>query len=279
MANTTLVSTGFSSDQTYNYPIDIWLGGGQSNQDTRAEMIDLPSEYSGLRNGQIIFHKPSINSDPNGSWKIMQAGVNNYNPTWPTPVWGWDIPFMQNMFAHFKRNIGMIKYGQGSTCMANNGGTFNPNVASSSDSWVPSANELSVRFLDWYVRPALQQLINAGIPYIVRGILWFQGECDSGSAANAAAYQANFLSFKSLIEADPLINNPNLIWIDFECQTANLVNMATINTAKQNIQAMFPDRYKFIPKTGWTYQDGVHLDAASYILAGNTAAEEARLLM
>jgi hypothetical protein len=270
---------GVRTDQNYNDVIDVWLIFGQSNADGRALIPDLPGSLAGPRLGQYIYYKPSVNADADGEWSTLLAGTNNYNPSEATPVFGLEMSFAQEMFEYGQKDFFFIKYGQGSTCMANNGGTFNPNVASSSDCWIPSGNELTVRALDFYVTPALQALRARSINYVVRGAIWFQGECDSGSAPNAAAYQASMLTLMTAVQNHSLINNPDLIWLDFQCQTANLVNMATINTAKQNIQAMFPTRYKYMPNTGYTYADGVHLTAASYVQAGIDAATQAQLLM
>jgi hypothetical protein len=265
--------------QTYSYPLKVFIIGGQSNADGRGNNAALPSALLGKQWGRWIYYKPTVNQLPNGEWQILEAGVNNLNPLQtPTGTSGVELSFMENMFDFFQEDIYLIKYGQGSTCIADVGGVFDPNVISTSDCWLPTGNELITRSLSWFVTPALQDLKDRGIPYEVVGVIWYQGECDSLNVTYASNYQTNMSALMTAFETHPLINNPNLIWIDFEVKTES-IHLATINTAKQNLQALYPTRYKYMSTAAYTYEDTAHLDMVSYIQAGNDAASELRTLM
>lgn len=270
MSSVTVINRFIDTNEKYLYPVKVFILLGQSNADGRGAIVDLPAQYLTPQSGRYIYYKPTVGSTDDGSWQVLQGGVNNQNPTDAPIEFGLEMTMMEALQQICCEDIYLIKYGQGSTCMADNGGTFNPNVASVSDCWLSTANELITRSLDWYVAPAIAKLQEMEIPYEICGVIWYQGECDSTNATNAGNYQTNMINFINALRSHPSINLPNLPFIDFQVVPGG-GSTAVINAAKNAIAASQPDKYKFMPTTGYPY-DGVHLSGDGYLMAGEDAA-------
>lgn len=152
----------------------VFLLAGQSNMDGRAATSSLPTSPVNLQAPQadVRYYNgySASNGYTNGAWTTLRPGSTQFGP---------EITFGRTMAdSHPAQSIALIKYGHGGTSLAVN--------------WKPGTGADYTGFRN-AVTNALTLLSNAGDTYSLAGMLWLQGESDTG--ANATNYQANLTSF------------------------------------------------------------------------------------
>ncbi|MGJ8657348.1 MAG: sialate O-acetylesterase [Akkermansiaceae bacterium] len=160
----------------------VYLLGGQSNGNGRGDASELTAPLSTAQNDvQLYWKKTQVTTNGNlaqNTWLSLQpdTGHGENSPSPYAVEFGSELKFGRDMAdADPSVNIAIIKYTHGGTNLHTQ--------------W--SATGTNYTTFVTTVAAGLQALTDAGHTYEVGGMVWIQGESDTGNAANANAYEAN----------------------------------------------------------------------------------------
>jgi hypothetical protein len=196
----------------------VYLMAGQSNMVGLGRNGLLPREYASSVDRATIYYNDSIHPNPNAEqWLPLSPGFGCL-----ADLFGPELSFgirMRELYP--RRRLAIIKVAEGGT------GLF--------ERWKAETGEL-YNLLLGETRAQLRVLAGQGIPQIA-GLLWMQGESDTGSLATAKAYEQNLRDFVSALRRD--LGSPlmpvvaGLISTEWEWVYADIVRDATTSIAEQ----------------------------------------------
>ncbi len=245
----------------------VYLLAGQSNMDGRGNVADLTAEQGKpLAGARIFYRNPPSTSD---GWKPLGPGYSvapGYKGALPSLTFGPEITFGRTTLAAAPaRELALIKGAVGGTNLR---ADWSPGLHGQ-----PETQGLRYRDFLETVAQGLEALRQEGTPFVVRGIVWHQGEADSASTTEV--YQQQLTEFIARIRQD--VGQPALPFVIGEVYDNG--NRDTVRAAQRAVAASVP-RVAFASSEGLaTFDMGTHFDAASQLLLGERlAAAMAKLL-
>lgn len=214
-------------------PLKIFLVAGQSNGDGRGNPADLPADLQSPQ-GVPIFH--------NGRWHGLQPGLTDANHP---GLFGPEITFGRDVAeALAGENVALVKYAWGGTNLASD---WNPDT--------PGAHYAA------FMNAVEQALVNVGPDYLpeIAGMIWMQGESDTGILERAENYEANLTNFIQSVRTD--LDAPDMPFVigqilDYSTYTyADLVRTAqeSVAAADRMVALIRTDDLPVIPNNANHY--------------------------
>ena len=245
---------------------DVYLMAGQSNMDGRGLVSELSQEQQQPIDQAIIFYRSMpVTSD---GWQPLAPGFSvppKYRDDLPSPTFGIEIGFAQAMVkAQPGTKLALIKGSKGGTSLR---ADWKPGVKGDKASQGP-------RYRDFIetIKLATAELSKRGDTFVIRGLLWHQGEADKKSSAKV--YRRRLNEFIDRIREDVGIPDlPVVVGEVFDNGKRDTVLEATQRVAKES------PIVGLVTNEGTTTSDpGTHFDAASQLLLGGRYAEQIRNL-
>lgn len=245
----------------------VYLLGGQSNGNGRADAAQLTAPLNTAQTDvRLYWNRTQTVSNARwileNQWTDLAPGTGHGTgaPVYPKEF-GSEVSFGRAMAnAKPAANIAIIKYTHGDTSLSVN--------------W--SASGFQYTTLVSTVQTALAALTSAGHTYELRGMLWQQGENDTG-ATNAKNYQTNLSSLISRVRTD--LNGgvafPFIIGSLSNSQYANITTVGSgpykVRHAQETVAAADPT-VGIVITDGYTTRPGdpIHFDHAAQIALGQS---------
>lgn len=227
--------------------VHVFLLGGQSNMDGRAPSSGLPTTLQSAQSDVLFFHNSTGGGVPTNTLTSLAPGSGT--------DFGPEVSFGRSLAdARPDLNIALIKYARGGTDLA--------------DDWDPNTGPNYAAFAST-VANGIAAIEAAGHTPVISGMLWMQGEADSNSGTNAAAYEANLTAFIAAVRD---AYGDDLPFVMGEIRRLN-ANDETVADAQQAVADA--DALTVLIDTGdltWKGPADVHLDAAGQIALGERYA-------
>ena len=231
----------------------VYLLGGQSNMDGRAATSSLPTTPVNLKAAQtdVMYYNgySASNGYTSGNWTSLAPGSTQFGP---------EVTFGRSMADnHPDESIALIKYAHGGTSLAVN---WKPGPTG-----VGGADYLGFRSA---VTNGLSGLTSSGDTYHIAGMLWLQGESDTGT--NATNYGTNLANFIADMRSNYGTDMPFVIGgIGYN----TLDNYTVVSAAQQNAASTIPNvayfsNYDLLGPS----HNLLHFDAAGMQLIGQRYA-------
>ncbi len=241
----------------------VYLLAGQSNMDGRGRVNELSAEQKKPRGDTMIYYK----NPPFASvgWVTLEAGYSvapGFRGTLPSETFGPEIGFAARMSqASVGVTLALIKASKGGTSLAKD---WNPGAQGDLQSQGPCYQNLVAT-----TREALTALQKAGIQPRLQGMLWHQGESDSGLGTEN--YAQRLKEFVKRIREDLGQEDlPIAVATVFDDGTPGRVQ---IRAAQKQVVESMP-YMRLVTVDGLTTSDqGTHLDTDSQIILGQRFAE------
>ena len=236
----------------------VFLLGGQSNMDGRADASGLPTSPVNLQQPQtdVIKFESGISSN----WQDLQPRGSQFGP---------EILFGRTLADALPgENIALIKYAASGTNLYSD---WDP--AGSGDPNSPNRYE---RFVD-SITAGLNKLTTAGHTYEIAGMLWTQGEADALNDQTTVQYQTNLNGLIAEVRSSYGSDLPFFLsqLSDNQTTTAareakfDLIQAAQTNVASSDPNAYLIDTNSFSVISG----DEIHFDAGGQIALGTAFAQ------
>lgn len=223
---------------------DVYLLGGQSNMDGRGSTSSLATSPVNLKQPQSDVAFYYLQSGPLTTLRPLTNSGTNFGP---------EITFGRSMAdAYPSRQIALIKYSRGGTSLGTD--------------WKPGTGADYSAFKTT-VTNGLAALSANGHTYRVSGMLWLQGESDTGT--NATNYAANLTSFIADMRSSYGSTLPFVIGgIGYAGS-----NYSVVSAAQQQVAATVPNVAYFsnYDLLGPSHNE-LHFDAAGQQLIGQRFA-------
>ncbi|TWU58586.1 Alpha/beta hydrolase family protein [Rubripirellula tenax] len=240
---------------------DVYLLAGQSNMDGRGSVDDLtPIQQRPLGNAIIFYRNPPHSTN---TWKPLLPGFSiapRYKGDLPSPTFGPEIGFAIAMTdANPSQKLALIKGSKGATSLRVD---WDPGESGKPETQGPCYRNFVETF-----RLATDSLTRDGHQFVVRGLLWHQGESDSKTSKDV--YQERLLRFIDRIREDTeFANLPVVVGEVFDNGKRDSVRAAIEAVGTRGAG------YGFVSSSETTTSDpGTHFDAASQLLLGKRYAE------
>lgn len=244
---------------------EIFVLAGQSNMDGRADVAKLTGDLASYKTPQpnILIHftagglrRPLTVSD---GFQPLQPGFSGTPGTRPGGIpsnnFGPEVSFGPAIAAAMpSKHILLVKCSEGGTSLKND--------------WSPNERgKLYDRLISW-IQETEKMIRERGDTFEIRGILWHQGESDSGQPE----YAALLAEFITRLRSDLGVNNlPFLIGQAYDDGSRGRATL----TAAQKATAQTVAHTAFVESDGLaTFDNGTHFDATSQIELGKRFARE-----
>ncbi len=273
----------------------VFYLGGQSNMDGYGYVKDLPKSLNQPVNGVYIFHgnstQDTFNVGGEGVWEVLKPGHGaNHSSSFEgnnlSDRFGIELTFATEMQKFFpNENIALIKYSRGGT-------SIHKDAAGPFGCWEPDFKVgTGINQYDHFLATVKNACSAKDIDgdgeedeLIPAGILWMQGESDTGKPEWANQYSANLKRLMDLIRAAfrtddlPVVigrisdsgnADDGKVWKygrEVRWQQARFINQdgnAALVTTTDN----------------YDYSDPWHYDSAGYIDFGKQFAKEMNTLL
>ncbi|MCK4998686.1 MAG: hypothetical protein KAS23_04095, partial [Anaerohalosphaera sp.] len=228
----------------------VYLLGGQSNMDGRADNDDLPSELQLPQSDVQIYFE--------GSWYDLQPGLSFLQLG---QSFGPEVTFGRELADSYNEKIALIKYARGGTSLAGD--------------WDPVSGSHYNIFLN-EVEDALSTLVTQ-YDVEVAGMIWMQGERDSKFLDMANAYEANLTDFIAAVRVEfSVADMPFVIGQISEAGTWTYGNI--VRQAQADVSENVGDTALVITSDLTLNGDGIHYDAPGQMTLGIRFADAMILL-
>lgn len=258
----------------------VYLLGGQSNGNGRGDAAELsvpPLDAYGLDAPQtdvmLYWHKTQSTTNGNltqDTWLDLQSdtghGVNS--PSAHAVEFGSELSFGRAMADNDPLvNVAIIKYTEGGTNLYSqwsaSGANYNTFVST--------------------VEAGLAALTTLGHTYEIGGMVWIQGEADTGGS-NAAAYEANLTDLIERVRQDtfggPVPGGYTLPFVVTGLSDSQYTNITTVGSGPYIVRQAQETVAATVRQAGFVNTDGlstysggeVHFDATAQISIGQLSA-------
>jgi len=246
---------------------DVYILAGQSNMDGRGKSADLTPPLDSPQKNVRYFYQNGANGS-NG-WIDLQPGYSvppGYKDALPSKTFGPEIGIGAALAkAQPDRKIAILKISRGGTSLAREWKIGTPDDPK-------TQGALYKEFHDG-VPKALKLLKDAGDTYVLRAMIWHQGESDAKSTE--AEYTQMLTDFIARVRKD--LGQPDLPFILGEVYD-NKKN-DSILAAQKAVSKTVPNTALATATDLKTWDNGTHFDAASQITLGERLAAEALKLV
>lgn len=239
---------------------DIYIAAGQSNMDGRGDSADLTGPLASPQAGTLIHY--SNPADPTESGEaLITSGWQTLAPGFSIPpgtrgggllsgTFGSEVSFAGaiSQATSTPNPIAIIKVSRGGTNLRSD--------------WSPTGFMYTALLAQ--VDTALLELNNNGDTGTIRGMIWHQGESDTGDAAN---YQVNLEELIANVRSE--FGNDQLGFVIGELAQEKPQSFRDLQSdiAANNAGVGFAN------SAGLTTTDGTHFDAASQVVLGERFAQ------
>ncbi len=240
---------------------DLYLLAGQSNMDGRGLASELTDEQREPFQDALIYYRSTpIASD---GWQHLSPGFSvapKYKGPLPSPTFGPELGFASEMLkVNPARKLALIKGSKGGTSLRVD---WNPGTHGEPETQGP-------RYRDFIetIRLATKALEQRGDTFVIRGLLWHQGESDSNSKEEV--YRNRLETFVSRIREDVAVADlPIILGEVFDNGKRDEVRAAiqALGTSSPSLGLVSSEGTK-------TSDEGTHFDAASQWLLGTRYAQ------
>lgn len=239
---------------------DVYLLAGQSNMDGRGAVSDLDAEQQMPVDHAIIFYRNELRSSE--GWKTLAPGFSippKYKGGFPSPTFGPEIGFARSIRTRQPdRKLALIKGSRGGTSLR---ADWKPGVKGDRESQGPQYRD----FIET-IRRATNQLHERGDQFVIRGLLWHQGESDSKSSTELYSRRLNNL-IDRIREDIAVPQLPVVVGEVFDNGKRDSVRAAIQAVAAENPMV------GLVTADGTsTWDPGTHFDAISQLLLGERYA-------
>ncbi|MGJ8643637.1 MAG: sialate O-acetylesterase [Luteolibacter sp.] len=258
----------------------VYLLGGQSNGSGRGDAAELsvpPLDTHGLAAPQtdVLFYWHKTQVTPNGNliqdtWLDLQPGSGHgvNSPSSFDVEFGSELSFGRDMAdANPSVNIAIIKYTEGGTNLHTQ--------------WSASGTQYATFVAT--VQAALSALTTDGHTYELGGMIWVQGEADTGNTTNANAYQANLTSLIERVRKDVGSSESSTFTLPFlisglsDSQYSDITTLGSgpyiVRQAQETVAAT-ERQSAFVNTDGFSTYGTVHFDATGQIAIGQACATQ-----
>lgn len=197
-----VVLVGLWNSSASGQALEVYLFGGQSNQQGIAEISDLPS--------QALREMPRVLYWTGDDFERLRPGVTqtSFRPTEFGPEIGFALTYVAE---REDGRIAIIKHGRSGTALSAGwadqdwrGDTLAPgrsNFYPGESDEDPNRGTAYIEMIEHYSK-ALAALDDAEVDYVVKGIIWVQGEQDSKNEISASRYAKNISRLVMRIHED-----------------------------------------------------------------------------
>lgn len=251
--------------------LDVFLVLGQSNAEGFCFWTNLNPSLQAVDRTDNLMYLASIPSNTwaAGNWAQINPGTNT---SWEIPgCFGSEVGFSDTIkglvssggSSYFSKRPAMAKFSKGGTSLSHD--------------WLPSGVS-NYMYDGWQstLSDFVTKLNNASYTHTIRGVIWFQGEQDSFTLAQANDYEQNLRGLISGVRTD--VGNPALPFVIAKIKWGSDPGYETqVRTAQQNV-ADTEDFVTILDAANYDRQDNVHLNADSmyqYGIDAVTAMEQA----
>lgn len=228
--------------------VSVFLLAGQSNMSGRAPTSQLPAPLQ-AEQPDILFYYGGDGANPPSELINLRPGSGN-----TAQKFGPEIIFGRTVADEFStESFAIIKHARGGTDLANE--------------WDPETGNI---FSDFQatVSEGLANITEAGHTPVIKGILWHQGESDTGNGVFTSNYEANLIDLIQSMRDEYGDEVPFFIG---EIRRVN-ANSIIVADAQQAVAEADPFSF-FVPADDLTFQDTLHFDAEGQIALGNRYAQ------
>lgn len=238
---------------------EVYLLAGQSNMDGRGKMSNLSeAQRAPLEDACIFYRNPPATSD---GWKPLAPGYSmalGYKGTLPSATFGPEIGFAQAITkARPGDHLALIKGSKGGSSLSKD---WNPGLKNQSE----THGFCYRNFLETV--ELAKKALPGGDTFVIRGVLWHQGESDSGSSVEL--YQQRLTTFIARLRED--LDQPNLPFVIGEVFDNG--KRDSVRAAQRAVAAAIPHTAFASAADLKTSDAGTHFDAASQITLGERFA-------
>lgn len=228
---------------------------GQSNCSGEALVSDYTTEQLDKKSKVMSFYR--------GSLYNFQAGKNNRRRAISEQRGGWEIELATQIEANYNGNVIFLKADEGGTGVSNR---WNTATTGWDDSELIQARLQITAFEAFFAKNFPDDT------FVYSAIAWNLGEDDSGSSAEANAFEVNCGNTWNNIKTHIGVSEiPIYDWLISSLYVGGGAFKATVNTAKQNLRAAHAnggELFSTEPADGYSFMDSAHYDADTYTLAG-----------
>lgn len=232
--------TVLDSDNTTITP--VYILAGQSNARGRAVIANASAAYQGTISGAYIW--------TGSAFATLEAGVNNDGTTGSD--FGPEMSMMKKLQELHGTDVYLVKEALGGTGL--------------DDEWDPeTGSEYSALFVK--IAAAIADLQSSGKTPKIMGFIWIQGEEDSKTIANAAAYETRLASLVQEVRTDcAAIINADFSFVTAEAipfANSTLLELPVIRNAQNEVATTAPNIHLVSTSDLTDIGDDLHFDAAS----------------
>lgn len=262
LTNTATLSFSVTTNDASPADYDVYLIGGQSNMDGRgynSDLIGTNSIWAQPQSGTLIYYANPVNlnaTNPtyNTGWQTLTPGFSvppGFSGALPSPRFGPEISFATSMASlSGDHRIALIKVTQSGTSL--------------SGDWKPSTGYMYATLTN-FVRIAVQQLRDRGASCTLRGMIWHQGESDTGGSA-ALNYETNLTQLIRSVRTDLGITNLPFVVGEIATNKTEVVRQAQFNVSES------VPFVGFASADGLTTVDGTHFTSDDVLILGQRFA-------
>ena len=228
--------------------IYVYLLGGQSNMDGRADIDNLPSELQQVRDDIPVYF--------DGDWCSLRPGLSYLQPDesfGPEVTYGRDVAEF-----HGGSNVVLVKYARGATSLAVD--------------WRPTTGNDYITFVE-AVNAALTNLSVRGYTPVITGMIWMQGEEDTVVFDTANAYEQNLIEFIQAIRNEFDVADMPFV-IGQLSNSSSLPYGEIVREAQLAVSQSMSDTQLVITNDLPLKTDNVHYDADGQVELGGRFSEK-----
>lgn len=257
---------------------------GQSNQEGRESLVNLPTEIPSLLTNVLLYNRNT------SEFENAQLGVNTGASNNADTRWGYDWVVM-NLLADYHSQLYGVKRTYGGTPLAANleGTSYNRTLNARYEDILPQTALMVTKQFEINLIEAFNFSETNSINIKYKAFLWMQGEADAGNSKWEKEYYKNLIEYIAYMRG--IFSNPTLTFVivtmhkDSE-QYSQIVRDAQIKAAgKQFIYdgSTLSETTLNGDSNTWLYNmdghpwthigDNLHMDASMNLLVGNDIFE------
>lgn len=251
------LKTSYVPVANQNNKVKVWLLGGQSNMRGHGNPAEVTDPTYQTPQGDVMhYHWQHNDADDDYGWEQLTWGGGRTQTT-QEGGFGPELSFGRAIAdAYPDERIALIKNSPGGTNLHTQ--------------WDPIGGSVYAGFIAT-AHDALAALTAQGLDFEIAGMLWMQGESDTGNAANAAAYEDNLNDLIAAVRAE--FDTPEMPFI-MGLTYGNGAYTDTVRAGQLAVAAADMDVLVVnIDDRELVTYDTIHMNTASQLIFGQRLAE------